>query len=176
MSFFKLNKSPSILFLLLFIVACNASTIDTKKIAQLGIKNFDTPANNVFSSGQPTKKELSSLAKLGVKHIVNLRPAQEQSWSEADYVASLGMQYHYIPVAGALGITVDNAAQLTKLLETLKNEPTLVHCSSSNRVGALVAINARAQDKNSIEQSIEKGRGWGLKGLEALVREKLSTL
>jgi hypothetical protein len=53
-----------------------------------------------------------SLEKQGIKHLINLRPSDEQNWDERQYVASLGLSYHLIPVAGANGVTEPNAILL----------------------------------------------------------------
>ena len=170
----KITKVIATLAVLIFMAACSAKEVANQGVDQLGIKNLNNPAENIYSSGQPTKKQLESLAKLGVKNIVNLRPAKELNWDEAAFVSSLGMQYHLIPVDGAAGINVENATKLNLLLEKLKVESTLVHCSSSNRVGALIALEAKFKGGQTVEEAVELGRGWGLKGLEPLVREKLA--
>ncbi len=146
--------------------------IDKENIENLAIKNIRNPYQNVFSSGQPSKQQLSALAKLGIKHIVNLRPAMEQDWDEAKYVASLDMVYHSIPVAGAEGITENNANSLQQTLTNIGNEPVLVHCASGNRVGALVAL-YKGLSTGDVDTSIALGQSWGLTGLEPVIRRIL---
>ena len=51
--------------------------------------------------------------------------------------------------------------------------PLLVHCASSNRVGALRALTASAHGE-ALESAITTGKTWGLTGLEPAVRTKLS--
>jgi len=150
-----------------------AQQVDTAAIASAEITNLSTPAENVLASGQPTQEQLQLLANSGVKHIINLRPTSEQEWDEEAYVKSLGMEYHSIPVAGADGVTSDNAKKLDDLLTSLNGQPLLVHCSSSNRVGALRALTASAKGE-ALETAITTGKSWGLAGLEPAVRTKLS--
>lgn len=150
-----------------------AQQVDTAAIANAEITNLSTPAENVLASGQPTQEQLQLLANSGVKHIINLRPTSEQEWDEEAYVKSLGMEYHSIPVAGADGVTSDNAKKLDDLLTSLNGQPLLVHCSSSNRVGALRALTASANGE-ALEAAITTGKSWGLIGLEPAVRTKLS--
>jgi uncharacterized protein (TIGR01244 family) len=147
--------------------------VDDAAVRDLSIDNLRHPQSNVWSSGQPTREQFAALAELGVKHVINLRPAEEQDWDEAAYVASLGMHYHLIPVAGAAGITAANAEQLAGTLRQLGDAPVLLHCSSGNRVGGLIALQVHAENGGDIEAAIEQGREWGLTRLEPVVRDVL---
>lgn len=151
-----------------------AQQLDSTAIENAEILNLRTPEANVFASGQPTQEQLQLLASSGVKHIINLRPSSEQDWDEGAYVKSLGMEYHNIPVAGADGVSSANAQQLNDLLGSLNGQPLLVHCASSNRVGALRALTAGETNGAALESAIATGKSWGLTSLEPLVRTKLS--
>lgn len=168
------------LSVLLFATGCSAenenSPADATSVTALQVKNLVHPERTIYASGQPTKEQLEALAESGIKHIVNLRPKGEQDWDEGAWVQSLGMTYHAIPVAGAAGITVDNAKALAELLEKTGNETTLVHCSSGNRVGALIAVQEHALKGQSVDAAVNTGKQWGLTGLEPLVRETLSNM
>lgn len=162
-------------FLLLFVIAgCQQTlTIDSDQVLDTEIKNISNPTANVFASGQPSKEQLNTLSELGVKHVINLRPATEQDWDEEAYVVSLGMTYHNIPVEGAAGITAENAGALSGKLEALKGEAILLHCSSGNRVGALVALQNGLATQDA-DAAIAVGKQWGLTRLEAKVRALLT--
>ncbi len=151
----------------------SAQQVDTAAISSAEIMNLSTPAENVLASGQPTQEQLQLLASSGVKHIINLRPTSEQEFDEEALVKSLGMEYHSMPVAGADGVTSENAKRLDDLLSSLNGQPLLVHCASSNRVGALRALTASANGE-ALESAITTGKSWGLTGLEPAVRTKLS--
>jgi len=163
-----------IAFASIFVWSCSDQSVDHSVIGQLKIKSISQPETNIFTSGQPTKDEFNSLAELGVKHVINLRPASEIDWDEAGHVESLGMKYYSIPVAGAAGITLENATLLKNTLNTIGDAPILVHCSSSNRVGALIALAAGAKDGADAEAAINEGKRWGLTDLESVVRDLLS--
>lgn len=167
--------------MLFFLAACStpdeASTPKAEEISQLSIMNLANPEQSLFTGGQPTQAELTALAEAGVKHIINLRPIEEQeqalNWSEAELVKSLNMQYHSIPVAGAAGVNLDNATQLAELLKTLEGEPTFLHCASSNRVGALAALYEGAVNGVNTDEAIAEGKRRGLDSLETVVRTQL---
>lgn len=138
-------------------------------INKLDIKNLKQVSPAVYRSGQPSPQQLEELAAAGIKHIINLRPNSELSWDEAQQVAALGMHYHHLPIASATDINLANAAALAALLDNTDSQPTLVHCASSNRVGALIGLQ-RANQGLPTEEAIAEGQRWGLTRLEAHLR------
>lgn len=151
-------------------VIASEQPVATDVVNNVSIKNFAVHNNLVFSAAQPTKEQFKQLSQAKVKHVINLRAADEQDWDEGALVNSLGMSYHAIEIAGAKDVNTDNAKQLANLLEQLKGESVVVHCASSNRVGALMAISAHQQGTD-IESAIEIGKQWGMASLEPVVRK-----
>ncbi|WP_163935086.1 sulfur transferase domain-containing protein [Paraferrimonas sp. SM1919] len=129
---------------------------------------------NVVSGGQPTKGDLTQLKQQGYKHVINLRSEGEQDWDEGQYVQSLGMNYHSLPIAGKDAINLENAKALNKLLAKMQDDKTIVHCGSGNRIGALVAIHAAKVEGLTVDEALAKGKAWGMTRLEPLVKQKLT--
>lgn len=150
-------------------VATNSSHIDT-----LGIRNLAVHAGQVYSSGQPSGDQLKALADNGIKHIINLRGKNEQDNDEGELVRGLGMSYHSVEISSVDDVNAENAGKLALLIKQLEGDGVLVHCASSNRVGALVAITAHQQGLD-IEDAVNKGKRWGLKSLEPAVRNVIGT-
>jgi uncharacterized protein (TIGR01244 family) len=174
-----LKRSAIFLFLsfsvlLAGILRAENHSINTQAIESSGILNLVKHENNVYTGGQPTTNQLGVLAQSGIKHVINLRPEQEQGWHEAEFVQSLGVQYHSLPISGAIDITSENAARLAGLLSDIEGQGVLLHCASGNRVGALMAVSARDTEEMGVEESVSKGKRWGLGSLEGFVRVKLS--
>ncbi len=170
-------KRFGLLSLILTLAACaQFQTLDMSAIRQAELMNLNTPESNALASGQPTPEQIAVLAKAGVKHVVSLRRPDEIDWDERAVVEANGMQFHSIPVAGLMGVTKENATKLEDLLNSFGNEPVLVHCGSSNRVGALKTLaSLEAQDAASLEAAFAEGRRWGLTGMESSLREKLNS-
>jgi uncharacterized protein (TIGR01244 family) len=142
-----------------------------------GIKNLKTPGPGYFSGGQPTDVQLSALAGAGVKHVINLRPASETpKLDEASLVADRGMIYHSLPVDGAAGLTLSNVKALDQLLKQAGDEKVFLHCSSGNRVGALMALRSSIIYGESTEAAIAQGKAWGLTRLEPELRRLMGAL
>lgn len=132
------------------------------------------PAPNLLTAGQPAPADFEALAAAGLKHVVNLRPSTEDAgFDEAALAKRLGLGYTVIPVAGPGDINVANARALDTAIAQAKGGPVLVHCASSNRVGALLALRAYHLKQQSPEDALKLGRAGGLTKMEPLVQQLL---
>ena len=82
------------------------------------------------------------------------------------------MTYVPMPIGGD-GINFENARALDELLAGF-DEPVLLHCGSSNRVGALLALRASLAGADD-EEALRIGLKAGLSSLEPAVREALDS-
>ena len=141
----------------------------------LDIPNACT-VGGLCTGGRPAPEHLAKAADLGVKVVVNLcPPAESPGFDEAAVVASLGMSYVNIPVAGAGDLTPANVALLAAALEGHgEQHRALLHCASGNRVGAMLALKAKQIDGKSTAEALDIGRAAGLKGLEPVVMQLLA--
>ena len=170
----KLSHKLLLGFYVLVLGSCAQNyRVDVDAIEAAEIANFSTPESRVFASGQPTQDQLGVLADSGIRHVISLRTDGELDWDEAAAVESRGMVFHSISVSGRDGVTTENAQSLETLLASLDGQPVLLHCGSSNRVGALKAVTARDSGA-SIEEALAEGRRWGLTGMEQRVRDTLT--
>lgn len=150
-----------------------ADALDAKALASL--PNAAYPAPNIATAGRLEAKDIAVIAQAGVRHVIDLRLDSETAdFDEAVAVRAAGMQYHNLPIRGAEDLTPDNAARFDRLIVEVGAAPTLVHCSSSNRVGALAALRAAWVQGQSLDAALAEGRRWGLKALEPAVRERLA--
>jgi len=112
------------------------------------------------------------LAGLGFKTIVNLNTADEGATTEGPLVEKAGMTYINIAVP-TKAPNSEQVAEFAKIAENPANYPILLHCESSNRVGALWAL-YRASSGIPKDIAIQEGRTVGLKtSREPAVREQL---
>ncbi|WOC28473.1 protein tyrosine phosphatase family protein [Pseudoalteromonas sp. N1230-9] len=160
---------------LVFTALLSFSVLATQTvITELDILNLKAQSEYVLTSGQPNQTDFAKLKELGVENIINLRGDNETNWSEQDLVTELGMNYYHIPVQSKADITIENATKLQNLLNEHQQQTTLLHCASSNRVGALVALYNAITLKKPIDEAVEIGKQWGLKSLEGVVRSKVN--
>ncbi|MCG8433149.1 MAG: hypothetical protein MJA83_03855 [Gammaproteobacteria bacterium] len=139
-----------------------------------GLPQAANPLAGVITAGQPTPEQLEAAKNEGVKTIVNLCMPGECGWDEEEVVEDLEMHYVSIPMGGAGDITKENAESLHKILEDENAYPMIIHCGSSNRVGALFACKAFHLENCNIDEAVEKGKLAGLTKLEPAVRECLT--
>lgn len=126
-----------------------------------------------ISTGQPDEALLSLAKDAGYVAVIDLRTAaEERGIDEAAAVDALGMSYHLLEVAGASGVTFENARALDALLADIDG-PVFLHCRSGNRVGALMALRA-SMNGASDEEAMAIGKGSGLGSLAGVVESRLA--
>lgn len=138
------------------------------------IPNRAEPLTGITTGGQPSAEALAALADGGFTTVVDLRGLDEdRGYDEAATVEGLGMSYVQLPISGADGVSYENASALDKILADIDG-PVLVHCASSNRVGALLALRAKMNGADENE-ALTLGTEAGLKSLQPVVEKVLST-
>lgn len=125
----------------------------------------------LLAGGQPSTEQLVALREAGYLTVINLRTDGEGGTGQAE-VEAAGMTYVTLPIAGAAGLSEDNARNLAQILADVER-PAVVHCGSGNRVGGLLALKAYYVDGASPEEALQYGLESGLTSLEAAVREYL---
>lgn len=143
---------------------------------KIAIPNARQPfGSEILVGGQPTPEQFKELADAGYIAIINLRPdAELQGRDEEAEVQALDMRYVHIPVGGPDDVTEENAQRLHDALDS-HDGPVVVHCASSNRVGALFALRAGLLLDVDANEAIELGRQAGMTSLEPLVQKHLGT-
>jgi uncharacterized protein (TIGR01244 family) len=140
---------------------------------QSDLPNRKDPLAGITTAGQPTAPQLEAAAAAGFKSIIDLRgTSEDRGMDETAVAARLGMSYANLPVDGAGGVTFTNAAALDKLLATAKR-PVLIHCSTGNRAGALLALRAMLGGEDAAT-ALALGTSAGLAGLKPTVEKKLA--
>lgn len=142
--------------------------------ADTDIPNFQKLSPQAFAAGQPPASAFEALADRGVRHVINLRPiAEGPDYNEAAAATAAGMAYYNIPIAGAVDLTRANVERLDAVLARTGDEAFLLHCASSNRVGALMALRNAWVEGAPASEALAEGKRWGLTSLEPAVRERL---
>jgi uncharacterized protein (TIGR01244 family) len=131
------------------------------------------PVGNITPAGQPDAAALKVFADNGYAAVIDLRrPGEDRGLDEKAAVEGLGMTYVSMPIGGD-GINYESARALDELLAGF-DEPVLLHCGSSNRVGALLALRASLAGADD-EEALRIGLKAGLSSLEPAVRDALNS-
>jgi protein tyrosine phosphatase (PTP) superfamily phosphohydrolase (DUF442 family) len=103
------------------------------------------------------------LASAGVRTVVDLRaPNEPRGHDEPDAVRAAGMAYVPIPVT-QLTLSDEQFDAVRNLLRDPARRPIVVHCASSNRVGALLLPYFALDKKQPLEKAIELAMDAGLR-------------
>lgn len=131
------------------------------------------PAEAITAAGQPNENGLKELADSGYAAVIDLRAeGEDRGLDEKAVVESLGMDYISLPIEGRGAISFENAAKLDRILGKYE-EPVLVHCGSSNRVGALFALREKMHGADD-ENALAFGKSAGMTSLEDTVKLRLA--
>jgi uncharacterized protein (TIGR01244 family) len=139
------------------------------------IPNARVALPGVWSGGQPSEAQIAEAAAAGFRTVINLRAPSEPGfeWEQAA-VEHAGMSYVQIPVEGAAGLTRPNVERLDAALRSASERgPTLLHCASGNRIGAMLALREAWLLGTTPAKALDVGRAAGLTKLEPQVRELL---
>lgn len=172
--------SPLLLLPVLTLGACTeADETSQQAVTSLKVNIEDvvaagrvTPVDGITSAGQPNAAALAVFRDSGYVAIIDLRDeSEDRGFDEIAAVESLGMSYVPFPIASDEDINFDTAKQLSTLIGS-QDGPVLVHCTSGNRVGALLALIASLEGADDAA-AIVAGKEGGLTRLEDVVRERL---
>lgn len=128
--------------------------------------NFHQVTDQVYRGGQPTDEGWKTLAKLGVKIVIDLRREGESGGhsieEEARAVRAAGMSFVSIPMKGApAGPTDEQIAQVLKVFDS--NRPAFVHCKEGkDRTGTVIACYRRAHQGWDSGKALAEARALGL--------------
>jgi uncharacterized protein (TIGR01244 family) len=131
-------------------------------------KSFD---HGLYAGGQPTPGDLARLAGDGVRTVINLRaPTEPTDFDEASESLRLGIRYVQSPLSGAEDLDRALVERFGCALDTARAEGgVLIHCASSNRVGAMVALDGMLNRGQPLGAALKRGRAAGLGSLEPAV-------
>jgi uncharacterized protein (TIGR01244 family) len=136
------------------------------------VDNYGRATPYIGTGGFIDPTGIPMLKMLGFKTVVSLLKPDEGTPNEGQLIEAAGMKYIHIAVP-TKAPTAEQVAEFAKIAEDPANYPILLHCESSNRVGAMWAL-YRASKGVPPMIAIEEGRALGLKtSREPAVREQL---
>jgi uncharacterized protein (TIGR01244 family) len=173
--FAEVFNMRSAVFALLLLCTCASAEDAIDEKALKGLSNMSYHAPDRVASGRIGAEDIETLKRAGIRVVIDLSDDEETpDFDESAAVTAAGMSYQNLPIDGVAGLTAEHVEQFDQMLAAAGNQPTLVHCGSGNRVGALMALRAATLQGQTLEAAIETGKSWGLKGLEPAVREQLA--
>ncbi len=168
------------LLLLGFVAACAADDGSDSapgtyvEIASVNASGHVRAVDGITAAGQPDVAALKVFADSGYVAVVDMRgPDEDRGMAdEKGVVEGLGLEYVPFPITSEDELTFDRARKLDELIQSYDG-PVLVHCASSNRVGAMLALR-HSLNGASDEEALEYGKAGGLTRLEPVVVKRLN--
>ncbi len=128
---------------------------------KLDAKNYQRLSPSLAVAGKPSKEALDSLKTAGFRTAVDLRQPAEGVPSAREAVEAQGLKFVSVPVSPDT-FSMDDVRKVEAVLGDQAAAPVLLYCSSSNRVGAVIAV--AAYDRGlSKDEAITEGRKAGLR-------------
>ena len=128
-----------------------------------GLRNFHKVDDHVYRGGQPTAGGFQSLAKLGIKTILDLRGPEHNTAQEKRMVEAAGLRYVNIPMRGMHRPAEDQIAGALAVLNDSKAWPVFVHCKrGADRTGTVVACYRIGHDQWGNVKALDEARQYGM--------------
>jgi len=118
---------------------------------------------DIYLAGQPSPEDLKVLKAEGIKTIISLRHKKELTWDEANAVKQNGMKFVHAPFSGADQLKPEIFDKVLKILRDKKRGPMVLHCGSSNRVGAIWYAYRVLDGKLSPDEAMKEAKKVGLR-------------
>ncbi|MDA3933737.1 MAG: sulfur transferase domain-containing protein [Gammaproteobacteria bacterium] len=103
-----------------------------------GAGNLQQHTASLYTSGTLSAEQLASLKADGLTSVIDLRRPAEGLESTQNVAAELGLSYNNVPLGGKLPDT-QTMAQISAIIDNAGSGKVLLHCSSGNRAGLVLA-------------------------------------
>lgn len=123
--------------------------------------NYRKAGPALATAGKPSAETLAKLKELGFRTAIDLRQPAEGVEAARKAVEGQGLTFVSIPVSPET-FRADDARKVAVVLGDAKAVPVLLYCSSSNRVGAVIAVVEGLRGKPH-DEALADGRKAGLK-------------
>ena len=145
----------------LLLIVSNAVPQDT---SDNKLPNFHKVTDKLYRGAQPKPGGLSTVSRLGIKTIINLRDDDQRAKDEESEARTAGLRYFNIPV-GRWGRPVDaDIDRVMSIITDPENQPVFVHCQrGADRTGVVIAVYRIAHDGWTSEQAKDEAKHYGLK-------------
>jgi uncharacterized protein (TIGR01244 family) len=155
-----LKRVSVALFVLAASVAALASEIPAT-VDRAEIPRYEKVRPDLATGGQPAPDAVRKLREMGFRTVVNLRTPAEGTEKDKAVVEGLGLRWVNVPITPA-SFSMKDVEEVAKVLDDPAAGPTLLYCSSANRVGGVWAVYEVTKGR-SVDEALAEGRKIGLK-------------
>jgi protein tyrosine/serine phosphatase len=135
------------------------------------LPNFHQVKWQLYRGAQPRSEGLKQLSDWGIKTIINLGGAGENSMDESKTATALGLQYFNVPLPAMGRPSTEQVNKVITLLNDPNNAPIFVHCKNGkDRTGAIIACYRIAHEGWTADQALAEAKMFGLGRLKFSMR------
>jgi uncharacterized protein (TIGR01244 family) len=132
-----------------------------------GVENFHQVNEHIYRGAQPTTAGFQSLAKMGVKTVIDLRETDGRSALEKKAVEANGMRYINIPLHGMSAPPPAAVDKVMALFNDASGGPVFIHCKrGADRTGTVVACYRIAHDGWENTKALSEAKANGMRWVE----------
>ncbi|HEX7613694.1 MAG TPA: sulfur transferase domain-containing protein [Thermoanaerobaculia bacterium] len=128
---------------------------------KLDAVNYQRLSPSLAVSGKPSKEALAALKDAGFRTAIDLRQPAEGVPSARAAVEAQGLTFVSVPVSPET-FSLGDAQKVAAVLSDQNAAPVLLFCSSSNRVGGVIAVVERTRGRSK-EDALAEGKKAGLR-------------
>ncbi len=156
-------KKHAILILALLTLAIGGNGQTT--VSPKDLPNLYKVNANLYRGGQPTEAGIRTLAKMGVKTIIDLRGDDDRAKKEERWAKAAGMRFINVHESNWRKPTDESIDGILKQIDLTENQPVFVHCKrGSDRTGTVIAVYRITHDgwtgKQANAEAKQFGFGW----------------
>jgi protein tyrosine/serine phosphatase len=139
------------------------------------LPNFHQVNENLYRGAQPQSGGLKKLSELGIKTIVNLRGASEETRKQQAEAEASGMRYFNIPLS-SIGRPKDHEVERAlAIIDARENWPVFVHCKrGADRTGVIVAAYRISREQWTAEQATTEAKRLGMASIQFRKKDYIS--
>jgi protein tyrosine phosphatase (PTP) superfamily phosphohydrolase (DUF442 family) len=123
-----------------------------------GLSHVGRVATGIYRGAMPRPEGYATLAKMGVRSVINLRSRNE----EREQVEAHGMRSFGVPMSAFGEVNQQMVRRAVALMTNPANQPVYVHClQGRDRTGVVVAVYRMEIDGWSREEALEEMQAYG---------------
>jgi uncharacterized protein (TIGR01244 family) len=131
------------------------------------LPNFHQVNENLYRGAQPRQDGLKKLSELGIKTVINLRGASEDTRKQQAEAEASGMRYFNIPMSGLGRPSDEQVERALAIIDARENWPVFVHCQrGADRTGVIIAAYRISHERWTDEQAITEAKRFGMAGIQ----------
>lgn len=162
-------------FSLLFIIAFANFTHAQKAVENKNLPNFSQVNANFYRGGQPSEAGVKGLARMGVKTIINLRGADENSKPEERWAQNAGIKIISYNLSNRFGPKDTEIERIIADINKAENQPVFIHCRrGADRTGTVAAVYRIRFDHWTAKQANAEAKKFGFGWWQIWMKDYIS--